>query len=292
LRELAAEIRKVRTRWLPYVILLFLVIGAVVQIALFGLVAYLDERGEYGYGDFPPGFRTFVFPWSLHTLLDSGQFWGSVFIAFLIASVVSTEYTWGTIRASVSRGQGRMRFLSWKLAGTALTCAVLLLVTLGIGLLLSLVLTATRGEPITLDVRGGPEAVEVPIMVLRAGLGILPYGMLAFCLAVVGRSTALAATGTLIYKLLESILLPSFEALGGVWADLRVLFIGYYADALIAANRLDRLEYNSLALRELPEASGLPDPWVASLMLLLFTGLFAGIAFYVFLRRDLTINSE
>ena len=129
-------------------------------------------------------------------------------------------------------------------------------------------------------------------MVLRAGVGILPYGMLAFCLAVVGRSTALAATGTLIYKLLESILIPSFEGLGGVWADMRVFFIGYYADALIAANRFDRLEYNSLAFRALPEAENLPDPWVATVVLLLYSVVLAGVAFYVFLRRDLTISSE
>jgi hypothetical protein len=149
-----------------------------------------------------------------------------------------------------------------------------------------------RGDPITLDVRGGPSFAEVPVMVLRAGLGILPYGMLAFLLAVVGRSTALAATGTLIYKLIESIILPSFEALGGVWADLRVLFIGYYADALIAANRFDGLEYNTLAFRNVPEASELPDPLVATTMLLVFSGIFGLLAFYVFLRRDLTINSE
>jgi ABC-type transport system involved in multi-copper enzyme maturation permease subunit len=292
LRELAAEIRKVRTRWLPYVVLLFLVVGAVVQIALFGLVAYLDERGDPEYGPVPPGFRTFAFPWSLNTLLDSGQFWGAVFIAFLIASVVSTEYGWGTVRAAVARGQSRERFLAWKLAGTALTCALLLLVALAIGMALSLFLTAVRDEPITLDVRGGPSAVDVPVMILRAGLGILPYAMLAFCLGVIGRSTALAATGTLIYKLIESIVLPIFESLGGVWADLRVFFIGYYADALIAANRFDSLDYNSLAFRALPEASELPDPLVATLMLLAFSGVFALVAFYVFLRRDLTINSE
>jgi hypothetical protein len=157
---------------------------------------------------------------------------------------------------------------------------------------LSLFLTAVRDEPITLDVRGGPSAVEVPVMILRAGLGILPYAMLAFCLGVISRSTALAATGTLIYKLIESIVLPIFESLGGVWADLRVFFIGYYADALIAANRFDSLDYNSLAFRALPEASELPDPLVATLMLLAFSGVFALVAFYVFLRRDLTINSE
>lgn len=292
MRDLAAELQKVRTRWLPYVLLLAMIGGAAVQVLLFGWVAYHDERGEAEFGSFPPGLRTFALPWSLHALLDSGQFWGGVFIAFLVASAVATEYGWGTVRIAITRGQSRNRYLGTKLLGTALVSAVLLLAAFAAGVLFSLLATTLQGEPVTLDVEGGPSPAEIPLMVLRAGLGVLPYGMLAFTLAVIGRSTTLGATGTLVYKIAEMIVLPLFKALGGVWSDLRVLFIGHHADALIAANRIDALDYNSIAFRNTPVASGLPDPWLAAAAIAVYTLALAAVAFAVFERRDLNVKNE
>jgi hypothetical protein len=80
--------------------------------------------------------------------------------------------------------------------------------------------------------------------------------------------------------------------LGGVWADLQVLFVGHYANALVAANRIDSSEYNSVAFRALPVAGDLPDAWGSAFMLLAFTIALAAIAFYVFERRDLGTTTE
>ncbi|MEX2225634.1 MAG: hypothetical protein WEB52_04195 [Dehalococcoidia bacterium] len=292
MRDLVAELMKVRTRWLPYVVLITLIAGAAAQVLLFGVVAYHAEQGEADYGDAPPGLRSFAMPWALHTMLDSGQFWGAIFIAFVVASVVATDYGWGTVRLAIARGQSRSRYLATKLLGTTLTSAALLLLTLAIAVSMALTASHFEGVPITLAVRGGPSAAEVPVMVLRAGMGILPYGMLAFCLAVIGRSTTLGATGLLVYKLGESILLPLFENLGGRWADLQVLFIGHYADALIAANRVDNREYASLAFRSNPVAADLPDPWIAAAMIGVWTAGLAAIAFGVFAGRDLNARVD
>jgi hypothetical protein len=289
MRDLAAELMKIRTRWLPYVVLVALIIGAAAQVLLFGVVAHHDsDQGIDG----DPGLRSFAMPWALHTMLDSGQFWGAILIAFVIASMVATEYGWGTVRLAIARGQSRTRYLATKLLGATITATTLLLVTLVIAVAMALIASWFEGEPITLDVRGGPSPAEVPLMVGRAALGILPYGMLAFCLAVIGRSTTLGATGLLVYKLGESILLPLFENLGGFWADLRVLFLGHYAEALIAANRIDEQEYASLAFRPQPDAAELPDPWLAAAMLLLWTALLAAVAFAVFSARDLNARVD
>ncbi len=292
MRDLTAELMKIRTRWLPYVVLVALLAGAAAQVLLFGVVAYHAEQGQPEYGDSPPGLRSFAMPWALHTMLDSGQFWGGVLIAFVVASAVATEYGWGTVRLAIARGQSRTRYLATKLLGATITASALLLFTLAIAVAMALVASSLEGQPITLDVRGGPSAAEVPVMILRAGLGILPYGMLAFCLAVVGRSTAVGATGLLVYKLGESILLPLFENLGGFWADLEVLFIGHYAEALIAANRIDGQEYASLAFRSQPLAAELPDPWIAAMMVLLWTGVLGAVAFTVFGARDLNARVD
>jgi ABC-type transport system involved in multi-copper enzyme maturation permease subunit len=205
---------------------------------------------------------------------------------------VATEFGWGTVRLAIARGQSRTRFLSVKLLGAALVSSALLLAALSAGVLLSIIASRMDGQPITFHARGGPSAAEIPVMVLRAGIGLMPYGMLAFCLAVIGRSTTLGATGLLVYKLGESIMLPLFDNLGGRWADMQALFIGHYADALIAANRIDAREYNSIAFRANPEAADLPDPWLAAFMVLVWSAALAGIAFAVFQRRDLNARID
>ena len=282
---LAAEILKVRKRWMPYVLLLVMLAGAAVLIWLIGYVGYQeDPRGEFA-GD---AFRTFAFPWSIAALLDSGQFWGAaIFVAILTSSTVSTEYNWGTVRQALIRGQPRWQFLAAKLLGTAIVCIIFLLVALGVGILFSIIATSAAGEPITLDVLGGPSIQDIVLMVLRSAAGIIPYGLLAFALAVIGRSTALGIAGTLGYMLGEGIVVAILDSIGGIAADFREIAIGHHVASLIAANRIGSGDYNSIAARELPVSADLPDVWIASLVVCLYSVVFAAVAFFVFQRRDL-----
>ena len=233
-------------------------------------------------------FVTFAFPWSIPALLDSGQFWGAaIFVAILTSSTVATEYNWGTVRQSLTRGQPRWQFLATKLLGTSIICIFFLLTALAVGILFSILATSIEGEPVTLDVPGGPSVPEVGLMIVRTALGILPYGLLAFVLAVVGRSTALGIAGTLGYMLGEGIIIAILESIGGIAADFREIAIGHHVSSLIAANRIGFGDYNSIAARELPVAADLPDVWVATLVILLYCAVFAGVAFFIFQRRDL-----
>ena len=124
-------------------------------------------------------------------------------------------------------------------------------------------------------------------MVVRAGYMVLPYALLAFCLAVVGRSTTLGVVGTLLYMFLEVILVAILGELGGPAPQIRAFFMGHNVNALLAANRIGMGEYNSLVPRAPPVASELPDPAVAALVLGLYCLIFLAIAFVVFQRRDL-----
>ena len=282
---LATEILKVRKRWMPYVLLLLMVAGAAVLIWLIGYVGYRDDpRGDYA-GE---AFRTFAFPWSIPTLLDSGQFWGAaVFVTILTSSTVSTEYTWGTVRQALTRGQPRWQFLATKLLGTSLICIVFLLVSLAVAVLFSILATSAEGESITLDVPDGPSVPEIFVMILRTALGIIPYGMLAFALAVIGRSTALGIAGTLGYMMGEGIIVAILESIGGIAADFREVAIGHHVASLIAANRIGTGDYTTIAAREVPVTADLPDVWVAALVILLYSAAFAAVAFFIFQRRDL-----
>jgi len=124
-------------------------------------------------------------------------------------------------------------------------------------------------------------------MITRAAFGIVPYGLLAFMLAVVGRSTALGVAGAIGYMFIESIAIAILRNLSGIWNDIPDVLIGTQVSSLIAANRFGGVEYISFAPRERPEAADLPDPWIAALVIAAWCALFLAATFFVFLRRDL-----
>jgi hypothetical protein len=105
---------------------------------------------------------------------------------------------------------------------------------------------------------------EIVVAMLRAAMGILPYALLAFALTAVGRSTALGATGVILFMIIETTVLGIFGALGGIWADLRVLTIGHSAASL--SRPTARPGAYEVALRETPDPSeprpvaGVRDP--------------------------------
>ena len=124
-------------------------------------------------------------------------------------------------------------------------------------------------------------------MIARTTLTIVPYGMLAFMLAVLSRSTAMGATGVLVYKLIESSAVGILGSLGGTWAHFQNLFIEHHAAALLALNSSRVSPNNSLAFRAVPDPADTPDPWLAAFMLVAFCIVFGAISFWSFARRDL-----
>jgi len=284
---LSAELLKIRKRWLPYLLFLVMVAGVAMIIWAGGYASWKTDEAQYQ----GAALRTFALPWSLVALVDSGQFWGSFLIGVLVASGVATEYNWGTVRQALIRGQTRRQYLTVKLLGLATVSAVSLLAALAIGMLFSVMATAIAGEPITFDVRGGPSVPEVVLIVLRAGYGILPYALLAFCLTVVSRSTAMGVAGILVFLIGEAILSGILSGLGGPAPTIRAFLIGHNVSALLAANAIGPGEYNSVAFRDLPVASELPPATTAALVIAAYCAFFLAITYTVFQRRDLGVES-
>jgi hypothetical protein len=149
------------------------------------------------------------------------------------------------------------------------------------------------GYEVTLDPPGAASMsfADIIVAMLRAGMGILPYALLAFALTTVGRSTALGATGIILFVIIESTIIGIFDALGGIWEDLLVFSIGQNATSLIAANKIDDGDYASLAFRSVPDAAELPDPWVAFAVLCAWSILLVAFTFWIFGRRDLRLGT-
>jgi hypothetical protein len=175
-----------------------------------------------------------------------------------------------------------------KLVGIVLLSTAGLLVALAFGIILSIVATVVAGIDVTLDVPDGPSVPELLLMVLRAGYAIIPYGMIAFCLTVVSRSTTLGIVGTFIYLIMASIIVAILEGLGGPAPTINSFLLGHNVTGLLAANTIGSQPFNTVAFRDNSFAADSPDPLAATFVIAAYTVAFFAIAHWVFQRRDLS----
>jgi ABC-type transport system involved in multi-copper enzyme maturation permease subunit len=290
---LSMELLKVRKRWLFYVLLLTMLAGAAIHVWLGGYTTWRSSNNvdTHELQLRSQALHTFVLPYALPALLDSGQFWGSLLVGILTASMVATEYSWGTVRQAIARGQTRSDYLLVKLSGIGVVSTVMLVVTLGIGIVMAIWATSIAGQDVTFHASGGPSALGAIVMILRAGYCILPYALFAFLLAVVGRSTTLGVAGITLYMIIESIIVAILLDLHGPAPMIRSFILGHNVAAVLGANAINGAQYNTMAFRNLPDPSKLPDPWVGALVIGVYCLVFLAITFFVFQRRDMTAGA-
>jgi ABC-2 type transport system permease protein len=280
---LAAELLKVRGRWMPWVLCLILV--AMLALTIFGPYVSWQNNGR-GFLEVEER-QAFVLPWSLTTTLNTIQSLGSVVLAVVAASLVGTEYSWGTVRSCLVRGQTRNRYLLTKLLGLAAVGFALLLAAFAASLIFTLVTTHLADQPITLDVPDGPSVPEVTLMFLRTAFTVLPYALAGFLLAELFHSTAAGVGGSLVYLFVEGILLAVLGNLGGAAADARLLLVGHHVSAVMELNRIGgETMFGGFVLRPQPEASDLLPPTQAAVAVASYCLFLAGTALCLFQRRD------
>jgi ABC-type transport system involved in multi-copper enzyme maturation permease subunit len=283
---LRAEFLKLRKRWMLYVLFILMLAGAAILIWLMGYVSWKSDDVEYR----PDALRTFAYPFSVAAMLDTGQFWGSaIFVAILTTSTLATEHNWGTVRPSIAGGVSRASYLLTKLLTLTLVSTVALLLVFGFGLLMSLWATSAAGYHAPVPHPGSFTAGDFALMVARTALCIVPYGLLAFALTVVTRSTAVGIAGTMVYMILEAIFVAVLGTGGDLMQNGRFIFLDHSVTALIAENRFDGLSYNAMWFRDLDSESQ-PGVWTAAAIVVFQSALFLAASFAVFLRRDVTVS--
>jgi hypothetical protein len=132
-------------------------------------------------------------------------------------------------------------------------------------------------------------AADFLVMVLRTAYCMLPYGLLAFAVTVITRSTAMGIAGTMGYMTIEGIVVALLSTGGDILQDSRYLFLGHSVTVLMAENRFNDLDFNTIAFRDL-ESPDQPGIWTATAVIAVQSMLFTLAAFFVFLRRDITVS--
>lgn len=283
-----SELFRLRRRWMPWIMLLavvvlafvlYFVIYASVQVQIQAL-----QNGAPSTTNGPPQTEAqlreelqMLRPsqvMSFGISLVSGS--GNVLLILLTASVFGNEFNWGTLRVILALGAGRERFLGAKYVVLLLYATVLTVV----GVLAALLGSEIVSSIASLD-RSVPAdfATQLALNSGRTVFAFLPYIALAALIAVWAKSGGAGIGIGLVVYFAEGIVMS--------------LLVAFNKDYATIANY--GLSRNVAAIQSLsrPQAGGfivdsLPDPGHAAIVLLVYTLVFVGLAIWVFRTRDVT----
>jgi ABC-2 type transport system permease protein len=212
---------------------------------------------------------------------------GAVLSVILMASSVGNEYNWRTVRIALISSESRFKFLSAKLISVAIAIFVGMVIGVAVGFLMSTITTAIGGTGFDLSFATGSYLWDQFLQFWRTFFIILPFTLLGFLFAVVGRSAMPGIAVGIGIAFLEPIITALMRLAGG--------WVSSVPDYLFAAN------VNAIsALNQLPRGFGggqgfgggsttvLPSTTHAFVVLTIYIIVFIVIPFYLFRKRDVT----
>lgn len=268
---LRSEIFRLSRRAMPKVLLVVL---AVTVAAIFLITWGAAQSSQFSDAERADLMDSLSLASTLEASLGFAGIFGALFVIILTASVVATEYGWGTIRTLLPRSSSRAAYLAAKLIVLAAFALIVVIVALAAGYAASAVVTAMEN----LDRDLGDRFVrELAFGIARSWVAMLPYMAMAFMVALLTRSSAAGISVATAILFLEGQILMLVAAAGGVLERLPELFLSKNAEALLSVNTDGG-------------AADLPGPWQAAAVLLAYTAAFLAIAFWRFHRRDVTVG--
>jgi ABC-2 type transport system permease protein len=286
-RLISAEFFKLRKRSMTRVLLIVLVgITVVLYLLLLAISKVtIPTQAPPGAGQGIGAIKNLLgLPLALPFALSILSSFGSVLVVILIASSMGNEYNWHTIRTMLISSESRLKLLGAKLISAGTLILVGMVVGLATGFIMSLITTAIGGYAFDFSFATGGYLWDQFLQFWRTAYVIMPYALLGFLFAIVGRSAMPGIALGIGLFFLESIV-TTFMALAGGW-------IAKIPDYLLIAN-VRAIN----ALSNLPRGIGtgfggganqLPGVAHAFITLAIYSLVFIVIAFYLFRKRDLT----
>lgn len=284
-RLIGAELFKLRKRLMTRV-LLFVLVGVMIVLYLLLLVISKVTIPAHGTQEIGPIQNLLGLPLALPFALSILSSFGTILAVILIASSVGAEYSWRTIRTMLISSETRLRFLGAKLVAACILILIGMVVGLATGFLMSLITTAIGSYSFDFSFATSGYLWDQFIQFWRTFYVLMPYVLLGFLFAVVGRSAMPGIALGIGIFFLESIV-ATFMSLAGGW-------IAKIPDYLLSAN-----VRAITALNELPQgismgmggnnlSSQMPGVWHAVGILAGYSLVFIMLAFYLFRKRDVT----
>jgi ABC-2 type transport system permease protein len=264
---LRSELFRLSRRWMPRVLILVVVLGVVGVYAILWLTLATQDASD------TEGLDEDLALAGAHSVgLSITSFFVSILAVIIGASLIGTEYGWGTIRALLPRARSRLGLLAAKISALVIFDVVMIVA----GFLAALVMSGliASAEDLNNDL-GGSFLTDSVLAIGRTVYVTLPYTALAFFVAVLTRSNAAGIAIGLAVLLTESIVLA-------ILTEITDLF-DWLGDILFSEN--------SAAITDLNDGSrsdDLANPWTAAVILGLWIAGFVAAAIVIFQRRDVT----
>lgn len=126
-----------------------------------------------------PGAYTFIISFILGL--------GGLFAVIYGAAIAGSEWTWGTLKAAIARGESRSRYQVWSLAAVGLMIGVGLLGAFAVGVVVAVVGAGLAGVA-TSGLGDSATLGQLPELLGRGWFAMIEQGVLGFTIATLARS--------------------------------------------------------------------------------------------------------
>ncbi len=282
-RLFGAEFFKLRKRSMT-TILLLIMIGIIVVLYLILLaISNVSLPGGQRAGNIV---TLLGLPGALPFTMTLMATFGSALAVVLAASMMGNEYNWRTIRTMLISSESRSKLIAAKLMTVVVYVLIGLVIAMAAGFLMSLLTTAIGGYKFDFSFFTGSYAWDQFLQFWRTFYIMMPYVLLAFLFAVVGRSAMPGIAVGIGVFFLEGIITALMRTAGGWVANIP----DYLINANFAAiNRLNDLPGQVGGAFGGGGGNSLPSVTHAAITLAIYIVVFVAAAFYTFNKRDVTI---
>jgi len=278
-----AELIKLRKRQMTQVLLGILV--AIIAIVNLLLLAISKVRTNAA-GQAPIRITNLLgLPVAIPFALSLLASFGVLLAIILTASSVGNEYNWKTIRTALISSQSRFKFLVAKLVSLGILILIGMVIGVATGFIMSLITTALGGYTFDFSFATGSYLWAQFLQFWRTFYIIMPFSLLGFAMAILGRSAMPGiATGIGVF-FLEDIVTALMRAAGGWIANVPDYLLNTNTSAITALNNLP----TRFAMGGGNSSATLPTLLHAFIILGLYSVVFLFIGFYLFRKRDVTV---
>ena len=242
-------------------------------------VGYLTARAsEEDAATVTANLKDGILPGGIVTSLETTQLFARIVIVILAATLIGSEYSWGTIRVLVGSGASRVKLLVAKLLVLAQASVALVLAGVLAGSLVATATTILGGHALTLGGFGIDWLVDLVLMLGRTTMVLYVVALIAATVALLARSVASGIAVGIVWTTVEPLIGRLLDGNGGVADRIHTVLISTNVEALTA--------HNGFGPQTVPDH--LPGAWQAAGMLLLYAIGLTLIAMQVFRVRDIT----
>ena len=205
MRLFVAGIRKLIRR--PATFVTFGLLVGLLGLILIAVSATANQRTGRAAQE---GLLLVTFPGAYALILSFILGLGGLFAVIYGAAVAGSEWSWGTLKSAVARGESRSRYQLVSFLAIAVMIGVGLVLAFGAGILLAIV-GATIAHVSTAGLGDSSTFEKLPELLARAWLAIVEEGALGFAIATLARSQLAgigAGIGVYFGEQFASIFLP------------------------------------------------------------------------------------